>query len=96
MSRHQLKTPTEDFKATRPNVATLEKKCRDIRLMDQTYKGNVATSMSDQHVNVVTSVPSSLNSEISPMLRHIINVATSVKTLGENCRTTRYNVTTSQ
>ena len=96
MSRHQLKTLVEDFKETGSNVATLEQKCHDIALMDQTYRGNVATSKSDQHVNVETSGPSSLNSEISRMLRHRINVATSVKTLEENCRTIRYNVTTSR
>ena len=96
MSRHQLKTLVEDFKVTRPNVATLEHKCLDISLMDQAYRGNVATSTNDQHVNVATSVLGSQNSEISPMLRHRINVATSVKALGENCRTIRYNVATSQ
>ena len=79
MSQHQLKTLAEDFKATKSNVATLKQKCHDIVLMDQTYRSNVATSTSDQHVNVVTLVPSNLNSEISPMLRHRINVATSTK-----------------
>ena len=82
MSRHQLKTLAEDFKATRSNVVTLEHKCRDISLMDQTYRDNVTTSTSNQHVNVATSIPSSLNSEISPMLHHRINVATSTKDIG--------------
>ena len=84
MSRHQLKTLEEDFKETRLIVLTLEQNVRDINLMDQTYKGNIATSMSDQHVNVATSIPSSMDSEISLMLRHRINVVTSVKTLGEH------------
>ena len=76
MSRHQLKKLVEDFKGTRLNVAILQHKCRDIFLMDQTYRGNVATLTSDPHVNVATSVPSSLDSEINPMLRHRIDVVT--------------------
>ena len=107
MSRHQLKTLAEDFRATKFNVVISEQKCCNNRLIDQTYRGNVAistsdqhvnvtTSMSDQHVNVVSSDQRSLDSEISSMLRHRINVVTSVKTLVEDCRTTRYDVATSQ
>ena len=102
MSRHRINVVTST-KNIGKGLQSNWIECCDIiaemsrhQLNGLAYRGNVATSTSDQHVNVTTSTLSSLDSEISPMLRHRINVATSVKTLGEDYITRRYNVATSQ
>ena len=94
MSQHIINVTTS-HKTIGKVLQSNKIQCRDINLIDQTYRGNVATAMSDQHVNVATSDQGNLDSEISPMLQHRINVATSVATLVENFKITRYDVATS-
>ena len=82
-------------------MKTLAKHYRDIKAMSR-HQPRIehwrSKHLMSRHrlSNVATSNQSSLGDETSQMSRHRINVTTSVKTLVEDFRATRFNVSTSE